>query len=96
MTQDREMRGRLRSVLDQAATDLSCPIKSLTVLADQNDPFRVDTPARHRDGKWLADQIGELVPGTRQRHARGLHYILMGREKPDGRPYETRMRIGSG
>jgi hypothetical protein len=28
-----------------------CSLKDLTVLAPQNDPFRVDTPARHRDGE---------------------------------------------
>jgi hypothetical protein len=33
---------------------LLAAMKDLTVLASQNDPFRVDTPARHRDGAWLA------------------------------------------
>ncbi len=29
-------------------------LKDVTVLSVQNDPFRVDTPAGHRDGSWLA------------------------------------------
>jgi hypothetical protein len=29
-------------------------MKDLTVLAPQNDPFRLDTPAAHRDGAWRA------------------------------------------
>lgn len=61
-------------------------MKDLTVLAAQNDPFRVDTPAGHRDGKWLADQIAALEL-TGPRHLRGLHYVLIGRTKPNGVPY---------
>jgi hypothetical protein len=40
-----------------------CTMKDLTVLAPKNDPFRIDTPARHRDGRWLAETVAELVPG---------------------------------
>jgi hypothetical protein len=59
---------------------------SLTVPAPQNDPFRVDTPAGHRDGKWLADKLVELkLSGPR--HLRGLHYALIGQPKPNGLPY---------
>jgi predicted dithiol-disulfide oxidoreductase (DUF899 family) len=30
-------------------------LDKLTVMAPQNDPYRCDTPACHRDAKWLAD-----------------------------------------
>ena len=53
-------------------------LKDLTVLAPQNDPYRVDTPAGHRDGAWLADTLARLGACTGQRHLRGLHYILIG------------------
>jgi hypothetical protein len=43
--------GPLRAKLDEYGV----PLKSLTVLATQNDPFRVDTSAGHRDGAWLTD-----------------------------------------
>lgn len=69
----------------EAGTKLS--MKDLTVLAPQNDPFRVDTDARHRDGKWLAVTARELGLGTRTIHLRGLHYMVLGRPKPDGTPY---------
>jgi hypothetical protein len=61
----------------------------LTVLAMQNDPFRVDTPARRRDGEWLAVQAEELGLGTDTIHLRGLHYMLVSGEavKPNGTPY---------
>jgi hypothetical protein len=63
-------------------------MQHVTVLAVQNDPFRVDTDARHRDGKWLADNLQELGI-TRMIHIRGLHYILIGRPKPNGLPYTS-------
>lgn len=82
----------LRAVLDTeitaaAAAGAKLSMKDLTVLAPQNDPFRVDTPARHRDGEWLAVTARELGLGTRTIHLRGLHYMVLGRPKPDGTPY---------
>jgi hypothetical protein len=74
----------LRAILDMHGGQL----QDLTVLAPQNDPYRVDTDAGHRDGGWLMDTLDELgVAG--QRHLRGLHYILVGGEavKPNGKRY---------
>lgn len=66
--------------------DCGGSLKALTVLAVQNDPFRCDAPAGHRDGAWLADQIATLkLAGPR--HLRGLHYAILGRRKPNGQPY---------
>jgi hypothetical protein len=62
-------------------------LKDTTVLAVQNDPFRRDTPAGHRDGAWLAKDIRELGLDRRAIHLRGLHYALIGREKPNGKLY---------
>jgi hypothetical protein len=72
----------LRAALESAGGSL----KSLTVLAPQNDPFRVDTDAGHRDGAWLANTLARLGI-TDQRHLRGLHYVLIGLPKPNGEPY---------
>jgi hypothetical protein len=72
----------LRATLESAGGSM----KSVTVLATQNDPFRVDTPAGHRDGAWLANTLDRLGV-TGQRHLRGLHYILIGQPKPNGQPY---------
>jgi hypothetical protein len=73
---------RLRTALESARGSL----KSLIVLAPQNDPFRVDTDAGHRDGAWLASALDRLSI-TGHRHLRGLHYILIGQPKPNGQPY---------
>jgi hypothetical protein len=86
--------GYLRAVLEEACEFEGCSAGELTVLAAQNDPFRVDTPARHRDGQWLAVQAGQLGLGTRMIHLRGLHYMLVSGKvaKPDGKPYTNTER----
>jgi hypothetical protein len=55
-------RSPLRQTLDTAIAEAGSKVsmKDLTVLAPQNDPFRLDTPANHRDSKWLADVIADL------------------------------------
>jgi hypothetical protein len=74
--------GPLRRAIETAGV----PMNRLTVLAPANDPFRVDTPARHRDGAWLAEQADEVAP-HRTIHLRGLHYALISKTKPNGTPY---------
>lgn len=81
--------GPLRRLLEETAADEGVPMKALTVLAAQNDPFRVDTPAGHRDGEWLAINAAELGLGDRKIHLRGLHYMVLGRPKPNGAAYEN-------
>jgi hypothetical protein len=84
-----DRRGLLRMMLEEACASGSYSLSELTVLAAQNDPFRVDTPARHRDGEWLAMQADRLGLGDRIIHLRGLHYMLVSGEvtKADGKPY---------
>jgi hypothetical protein len=77
----------LRAALDQVIVEQGGSLKDLTVLAAQNDPFRIDTPARHRDGQWLAITARELGLGDRRIHLRGLHYMVLGRTKPDSSQY---------
>jgi hypothetical protein len=83
----------LRLALDDARAELGCSMKDLTVLAAQNDPFRIDTPARHRDGEWLADTLADPALGVGALvHLRGLHYAISNCPdktflKPDGTPY---------
>jgi hypothetical protein len=86
----RRDRSPLRQALDAAIADANgtkLSLKDLTVLAPQRDPFRVDTPANHRDGEWLARTARELGLGNRKMHLRGLHYMVIGRPKLDGLPY---------
>ena len=82
-----DTRSPLRQKLDEVRGESGCSLKSLTVLSPQNDPFRTDTPAGHRDGEWLAVTAQELGLGERKIHLRGLHYMVIGRPKPNGVPY---------
>src|SRR6266568_7453405 len=79
--------GKLRAALEAAMGWGGYTMNDLTVLDKANDPFRVDTPARHRDGEWLATTAADLGLGDRTIHLRGLHYMVIGRPKPDGTPY---------
>jgi hypothetical protein len=77
----------LRAALTDAIAGHGGSLKAYTVLASQNDPFRIDTPARHRDGEWLATAAADLGLGDRRIHLRGLHYMVLGRPTPGGTPY---------
>jgi len=83
-------RSPLRDALDDAVAAGGGGLATYTVLDVKNDPFRIDTPASHRDGRWLAEQAE--APGfvdDRTVHLRGLHYAVLGRTKPRGGPYEN-------
>jgi hypothetical protein len=66
-------------------------LKAFTVLSPQIDPYRLDTPAGHRDAKWAGEQLQRFYGPTKQAHWRGLHYaiIMSGRKvkQPDGATY---------
>jgi hypothetical protein len=79
----------LRAALQDTMLVTGCTMSDLTVLDKKNDPFRVDTPARHRDGQWLADTAADLGLGDRRIHLRGLHYMVIGRPKLDGESYRN-------
>jgi hypothetical protein len=83
----------LRAALNDATGGNNRRLGQFTVLDDKNDPFRIDTPARHRDGQWLAEQAEALgFTDDRTVHLRGLHYAVLGRAKPDGTPYENTLK----
>jgi hypothetical protein len=80
----------LRQALDTAIAEANgrkLSMKDLTVLAPQNDPFRLDTPKNHEIGAWLAITARDLGLGNRKIHLRGLHYMIIGQPKPDGTAY---------
>jgi hypothetical protein len=66
-------------------------LNELTVLSGKRDPFRLSTPAFHRDGAWLANLIDEHVGPDGSVHLRGFHYIAMSAEvaKPNGQRYRN-------
>jgi hypothetical protein len=64
-------RGTLRRLLEDTIEIHGGKLKDWTVLAEDNDPFRRDTPANHRDAKWLATglvavELRRAVPGPDQ------------------------------
>jgi hypothetical protein len=79
----------MSSLLRKIIESSGFPLSHMTVLEAHADPFRLDTPARHRDGRWLADAIADLIPEDRRLHLRGLHYLLVIAAiiRPDGSPY---------
>jgi hypothetical protein len=77
-------------VLELASARAGCSLSDLTVLSTQKDPYRLDTPANHRDGQWVAEQLERLIKGGKKIHWRGLHYAIVakgGIRKPDGEVY---------
>lgn len=84
--------GALRRVLEEARGELRCSRNSLTVLSSQVDPYRLDTPAGHRDGAWLAEQLDQAIGTERRIHWRGLHYAIVAAGdicKPNGEIYRN-------
>jgi hypothetical protein len=79
----------LRAALQNAIAERSGGLATYTVLDTKNDPFRLDTPANHRDGEWVGEVIASLGLGTSQIHLRGVHYAILGRPKPDGSRYQN-------
>ena len=81
--------GRLRARIEAEAREASVPLADLTVLDKKVDPYRQDTPAGHRDGAWLAEQMARLWI-VKPIHLRGLHYALVSSTsltKPNGERY---------
>jgi len=80
----------LRIAIETARTEVGGSLKYHTVLATQNDPYRLDTPANHKVGQWFAEQMDRLGLLGRSLHLRGIHYALLGSTtKPDAKPYEN-------
>ena len=77
MTAAANDKGVLRRVLETTRRKLRCSRKNLTVLSTQVDPYRLDTPAGHRDGAWLAEQLYRAIGAERRIHWRGLHYAIV-------------------
>jgi hypothetical protein len=80
--------GALRRVLEDARERSRCTREALTVL--QVDPYRLDTPANHRDGAWVAEQLERAIGSHRRIHWRGLHYAIVAAGnvvKPNGETY---------
>lgn len=82
------------SVLKQRLLALGGTMTSWTVMSEDCDPYRMDTPAKHLAGAWVRDTmdrlgITESVYAARRAgdgdegiHVRGLHYAFYGEPMP--------------
>jgi hypothetical protein len=58
--------GVLRTILESASANIGSSLSDLTVLSSAVDPYRLDTPAGHRDGQWVAKQLDRAIGKKRQ------------------------------
>jgi hypothetical protein len=82
----RAANGRLRSVIRDAADDQGLSLADLTVLEAKRDPYRMDTPAGHRNAAWFAKQVERFLAEGQTIHLRGLFYRVVAAadvRKPD-------------
>jgi hypothetical protein len=85
-----EEKGKLGSRIREFKDGHAVSLGDLTVLAPQNDPYRVDTAAGHRDARWFVEQFDQAIGARNRIHLRGLHYAIVARGdvlKPNGQPY---------
>ena len=82
-------RDGLRAALTAAMAEHGCTMDGLTVLDKANDPFRVDTPAGHRDGGWLAALAESWGSATGPCVSAACTTPGSVGPKPDGEPYSN-------
>lgn len=94
--------GKLRRTLKTAAREHGYSLDDLTVLSVRRDPYRLDTPSMHRDGRWFANIFPAALSAQRamglrvdKTHLRGVHYAALSSTKPDG-TRRIRTRTGTG
>jgi hypothetical protein len=66
----------LTCLLQQTAADTLRSATSLTVLAEQNDPYRQYTPSNLRDASWFQKMVERFLGPQRKIHLRGLPYLI--------------------
>ena len=84
------MNGKLRTRISEYQNGHKITLDDLTVLSVQNDPYRFDTKAGHRDAQWFKQQFDRAIGVRQSIHLRGLHYAIVARGdvlKPNGEPY---------
>jgi hypothetical protein len=81
----------LRRTIVEAKKATGFSMADLTVLSKARDPYRLDTPANHRDAEWLGEAFEKVRPDNgKPIHLRALHYRLTGRVlRLDGKPYQN-------
>ena len=79
--------GPLAAALEAAVTQTGRPMRDLTVMGEDSDPYRLDTPANHLVGQWFAAQVERFIAPGKNIHPRGVYYACVAAgdvRKPDG------------
>jgi hypothetical protein len=77
--------------IKKLAKERDCTISDLLVLARNNDPFFIGSPAQVRAAEWFAN-LWESFDFTTGVHLRRVHYRLVSQRSPtdaNGEPYEN-------
>lgn len=90
VVEESQGKASLRTIIEAAAEENELGLGTLTVMSNQTDPYRIDSPAKHRDAEWFARAWKES--GAKHGiHLRGVHYAVVSAFppilKPDGEPY---------
>ena len=68
--------GVLRQEITKATREYRYGLEDLSV-GGERDPYRLDTPAEQRDGKWFKEMVDQFVPPDKTIHIRGLFYAIV-------------------
>jgi hypothetical protein len=58
--------GPLAAVMLAAIDDSGRTLRDLTVMGEDSDPYRLDTPANHLEAQWFAAQVERFIAPGRQ------------------------------
>jgi hypothetical protein len=76
-TQEVAGSGPLAAVLQAARIETRRSMDALTVMSGDTDPYRLDTPAKHRDAQWFAEQVARFIAPDKRIHPRGVFYACV-------------------
>ena len=91
-TRDVAGTGPLAAVVREAMAETGRPLADLMVMSAERDPYRMDTPAKHRDAQWFAAQVARFIAPERRIHIRGVFYACVSAAAltlPDGAPFKN-------
>ena len=82
--------GPLAAVIHAAKAETGRSLSELTVMDIDNDPYRIDTPSKHRDAQWFAGLVARFVAPDKKIHSRGVYYAALASGdviKPNGEAF---------
>ena len=82
--------GPLAAVVQEAMDETGRSLTDLTVMDVDKDPYRIDTPAKHRDAQWAAALVARFIADpNRSTHPR-VHLLRLRQRRSAGHQAERR------